>query len=48
MQDFTAGTLAGAAQLVVGHPFGVSYPAELAVTLTTGHECPCVVFPYKQ
>jgi len=21
-QDFTAGTLAGAAQLVVGHPFG--------------------------
>ena len=38
MQDFTAGTLAGAAQLVVGHPFGVFYSAELAVTLMNGHE----------
>ena len=48
MQDFTAGTLAGAAQLVVGHPFGVFYPAELTVTLLNGHECPCVLFRYNR
>ena len=47
MQDFTAGTLAGAAQLVVGHPFGMLYPAELAVTIIDGHEVDLRPLPYK-
>jgi len=44
-QDFTAGTLAGAAQLVVGHPFGEAWPLIIIPMLNVHSKLMLIVAP---